>query len=336
MSGRNSAMTAYSSPAFLVRYGNASANFCEPSVATTPERPLVIVWRNPLQPGAAQTGSVRLNVVSRHGDETHEAAHQSYLPISIGPTFGYLPEVIYPSSGFWELGYPEGSIPGLNLTPDDPWGFDQVSNCLPGSVYPSAQYWEIGKAAGALSEFALPSADILGQSETAGSVRNFAHLASGPSAQPVFEYAPALGGSDDACVGKIRMAFMRAAGERFEDGMESQFSLELQSLVRSLGSDSFGALQQLLDDESVSPIVAAEALRWVGRADRFLPKPVRLSLLERALLSGSAIVRDSAALGLASLDDPRLIPALERAVASEAITALRADMQEVLEQLRGR
>jgi hypothetical protein len=118
--------------------------------------------------------------------------------------------------------------------------------------------------------------------------------------------------------------------------MESQFAKDLESLVKTIGSYSTKVLASLMEEGSTSPAVLAETMRWIGRAEELLPISSRLSLLEKALSSNFAIVRDSAALGLASMDDIAAIPSLERAISSEPMSELKADMQQVLEQLRGR
>jgi hypothetical protein len=134
---------------------------------------------------------------------------------------------------------------------------------------------------------------------------------------------------------EFRFAFLRAVDERFEDGMESQFSRELDSLVRGFGAGSLDVLGVLLQDLSVSSVVRAEALRWVGRAEGAISHSARLLLLSTGLSSGSALVRDSAALGMAAMDDPAAIPLLEQAVELERNSELKADMRQVLEELRG-
>jgi hypothetical protein len=141
---------------------------------------------------------------------------------------------------------------------------------------------------------------------------------------------------DRATEQKFKLVMQRGKEEQFEDGMESRLSKDLEILVKGFGPDSKDILSRLLEDESISSLVWAEAMRWIGRAEEFMSRSSRLSLLKQALSSDSFVVRDGAALGLASMDDPDAIPFLERAVASETVNELRADMRQVLEQLRGR
>jgi hypothetical protein len=133
---------------------------------------------------------------------------------------------------------------------------------------------------------------------------------------------------------RFASVFRGAAEERFEDGMESAFSRNLESTVRRYGLKSFEILTRLLADPTMPASVWAEAMRWLGRADDALPLQRRLWLLEKGLTSPSASVRDGALLGLSSIDDASAIPYVERAIAVETIGELRADMRQLLAQLR--
>jgi len=133
---------------------------------------------------------------------------------------------------------------------------------------------------------------------------------------------------------QFKRAFELAAEERFEDGLDSELSKELEKLVKNSDSGSRRILLRLLDDPCVSAEVWAEAMRWVGRADEYLTRESRALLLEAGLASSSAHVRDGAILGVASMDDPELIPVLEHASEKEKNPGLRLDIQQVLGQLR--
>jgi hypothetical protein len=148
--------------------------------------------------------------------------------------------------------------------------------------------------------------------------------------EPACATAPAR--NPDA-IARFRAAFNRARDERFEDGMESEFSNELESLMVTYGSTAKDILSLLLEDESVSERVWGEAMRSLGRFGDRPSREARLWVLEKGLTSSSAFVRDGAALGLASMDDPSAIPYLQRAISSEELEGLRADMQDVLLQL---
>ncbi len=132
---------------------------------------------------------------------------------------------------------------------------------------------------------------------------------------------------------KFKALFEKAEELQFEDGIESEFSRGLVSLVRKYGRASKGVLARLIHG-NVSSEVSSEALRWLGRMDDPATYSTRLWLLQRGLSCSSAKVRDGALLGLASLDDPRAIPYLQKALALEPCEELRKDMQLALTQLQ--
>lgn len=133
---------------------------------------------------------------------------------------------------------------------------------------------------------------------------------------------------------RFEAVFQRGSQQRFEDGMESEFSRELESLAKTYGVQSKDILTRLLEDEHLPAAVRAEAMRWISRVENILSHETRLWLLEKGLSSSSAAVRDGAALGLASMDDPSAIPYLERAVNAESVEELRRDLEQVLSQLK--
>lgn len=132
---------------------------------------------------------------------------------------------------------------------------------------------------------------------------------------------------------EIRRLFWQAREQVFEDGMESEFSKELISLVRRYGNAAMEVLTHLIVNGKVNAEAASEALRWLGRMDHPASYRYRLWLLERSLLSSAARIRDGASLGLASLDDPHAIPHLKKAIGQEQYAELREDMEQVLAQL---
>jgi hypothetical protein len=126
----------------------------------------------------------------------------------------------------------------------------------------------------------------------------------------------------------------KAQDEYFEDGMESQFSRELVSLIKKYGNAAIEVLAHVIVYEKCDVKVAAEALRWLGHIEHASSYRFRLWLLEKSLSYSSVLVRDGAVLGLSVLDDPAAIPSLEQALDREPSAALRADMQQVLAQLQ--
>jgi len=131
---------------------------------------------------------------------------------------------------------------------------------------------------------------------------------------------------------KIETLFARAKDEDFEDGVESVFASDLKHIIKKY-STAMDALANLIVSERVDAEVASEALRSLARIEDPESYDFRLWLLERSLLSSSARVRDAAALGIASFNDPHAIPQLRAVISAEKCVELREDMEQVLEQL---
>jgi len=132
---------------------------------------------------------------------------------------------------------------------------------------------------------------------------------------------------------KLDRLFRAAKDQIFEDGIESDFSKELILLVKKYGYFALGIITRLIVAEQVNPEVASEALRWIGHMDDPSSYRSRLLLLERSLYCQSPRVRDGAALGLASMDDPHAVSHLKRAIVRESYEELRKDLRQVLVQL---
>ena len=134
---------------------------------------------------------------------------------------------------------------------------------------------------------------------------------------------------------QIENLFFVAREEVFEDGMESEFSRELVLSIKQYGDPVIEVMSELILNDSVSPEVASEALRWIGYIEHKDTHDARLRLLEQSLTSSSLRVRDGAVLGLSFLDDPRATGSLRKAMELENSKLLRRNMQQVLEQLEG-
>jgi hypothetical protein len=135
--------------------------------------------------------------------------------------------------------------------------------------------------------------------------------------------------------GKVTLLYEAAKEEIFEDGMESNFTRGLSTLVEGHGADAIVVLARLTKSGNRNDEIAAETLRWAGRLDDPSSYEARLSLLERSLGDDSARVRDAAAVALASMDDKHALPALRAAIAREKYAELRDDMEQILAQLEG-
>lgn len=131
----------------------------------------------------------------------------------------------------------------------------------------------------------------------------------------------------------IENLFAAARGQDFEDGMQSEFSKEIVSLIDQSGVAALEVIASLIMYEKVNAEVAAEALRVLSRIEDTRTYDFRLWLLGRSLQCVSTRVRDGAVLGLACLDDPSAASAIKQAIESEQCLELRKDMEQVLSQL---
>lgn len=144
----------------------------------------------------------------------------------------------------------------------------------------------------------------------------------------------ALGGRIDDLV---RSCFALGKEERFEDGMESNFSRTLLSLLNKYGSNFVHSLMPLLVTKRVNAEVAGEALRWLGASKHSSSHSSRRWLLEHLLLnSSSPHVRDGAILGLSFMHDASAIPSLKSAIEKEPYQELKRDIGQVLSQLESK
>lgn len=140
--------------------------------------------------------------------------------------------------------------------------------------------------------------------------------------------------NQEMLVDMLRELFHRANYEVFEDGMDSDFSNNLNRTIRDFGVAAISALERMISADHVNPEVAAEALIWVGRMDDEATQHTRLTMLERALESSNVCIRDAASIGIGAMDDPAAISSLRRAIDREQCGLLRQNLKDTLEQLK--
>ena len=132
----------------------------------------------------------------------------------------------------------------------------------------------------------------------------------------------------------VKRLFSMAENIEFEVGMANQFSEDLERAIEVIGVPILVEIKRIILNEESSLTVAAETMRYIGNIESPTYRAERRELLETCLLNSRfAWVRDGAGLGLASLDDPQSIPALEIAIAKESNQELKEDLLQVLEQL---
>ena len=145
--------------------------------------------------------------------------------------------------------------------------------------------------------------------------------------------AAASASDREALAGTLRRLFRSANDEVFEDGMGGDFSNSLSLVILDHGVAAVGALNEAICADGVNPEVAAEALIWAGRMDDEATRHARLSMLEHALESPNACIRDAASIGIGAMDDPAAIGSLRKAVDRERCGLLRQNLKDTLEQL---
>ena len=132
---------------------------------------------------------------------------------------------------------------------------------------------------------------------------------------------------------KLQAVFASGRLEFFEDGMDTQFSRGLVSSIEEYGAPAVEMVHDRIVHDKLNAEVASEALRWVGDIDQPHTHEARRRLLEDALGCSAARVRDGAGIGLASMDDPRALPALREAIEREQCDELSDALKQVLDQL---
>lgn len=128
--------------------------------------------------------------------------------------------------------------------------------------------------------------------------------------------------------------FELAAGEDFEDGVETEFSRQLEKFVKDYGSVGISSIRSAILKERFPEQYIAEALLWLGDMEHERTKNTRRLLLENALDSKSVFIRDAAVSGLSYLDDPKSIDRLSKALVEEPSQGIRTNIKTVLKCLR--
>lgn len=128
--------------------------------------------------------------------------------------------------------------------------------------------------------------------------------------------------------------FTLAAGEHFEDGLDTKFSRAIGGFIkrhRLVAIDTFkrAFAQNLFRDTYV-----AEALLWIGEFDDDETASARRTLLENACWSDSPFLRDAAVSGLSYLGAADSIRLLESRLDIERVKGVRANIAAVLAYLR--
>lgn len=133
---------------------------------------------------------------------------------------------------------------------------------------------------------------------------------------------------------QARRIIADSAWENFADGMESGLSRKLHSLIQAHGGEAVKAFGALIKNGHADVESAEEILRQIGYSEHAPTHDARLELLVDCLFSPGARVRDAASIGVAGMDDPAALNAVETALANEPTEFIRYSLTLVLEQLR--
>ncbi|MHC4135087.1 MAG: HEAT repeat domain-containing protein [Planctomycetota bacterium] len=132
----------------------------------------------------------------------------------------------------------------------------------------------------------------------------------------------------------IDSLFARSADLIFEDGRESAFSRGLAETVRRYGVQAMEYIFVVFARNRISVELASETLRCLGRLRAPKTRAFRRWLLEKGLRHRAPLVRDSAVLGLDSMNDPRAADALEGAASVEPIVELQSEMRGLAREFK--
>ncbi len=132
----------------------------------------------------------------------------------------------------------------------------------------------------------------------------------------------------------LRKLTRDALKEVFHDGMESRFGAVLTAMILRFGATAVLSVSEMLETTPINVEVTGELLRVLGNIEDHSTHDERLALLTDQLKSEDARTRDAASLGLAALEDPRAIPALESALQVETNPFVRPEFESAIEELR--
>ena len=132
---------------------------------------------------------------------------------------------------------------------------------------------------------------------------------------------------------QLEQLFSDAREEQFEVGVDSQFSKGLQQLYKYNSVAVMRSLKTRLNNGNADSELSAEVLRWASRLESDEIRNSVVDLLSIGLQSASSLVRDTAALSLASLEEASAISQLQRALEREKVPELREDLQDLIESL---
>ena len=125
-----------------------------------------------------------------------------------------------------------------------------------------------------------------------------------------------------------------AAGEHFEDGIETRFSRAIGWFILSHRFAAIDSIGKAIKRNIFRDTYVAEALLWIGELDDDETEYARRGLLEAACGSNSVTLRDAAVSGLSYLGAAGSKERLEKMLKVERVKGIRANIEAVLAYLR--
>ncbi len=132
----------------------------------------------------------------------------------------------------------------------------------------------------------------------------------------------------------LKNVFALAAGEDFEDGVETEFSRQVEGFVKQYDIAGVKLIGDALARGLFPEQYLAEALLWIGDMEHEATRNERRELLESALDSESVFIFDASVSALSYLGDPSCIPLLEKKLEEESFQPIRVNIENTLSYLR--
>ena len=139
---------------------------------------------------------------------------------------------------------------------------------------------------------------------------------------------------EEQLVSRFNTLLHEAAEQVFSDGMESAFSHGITIAIESYGDIAVAAIARLIDADRADVETLGELLRQLGSIEDHRTHRSRLAILLGRIRSLDPRIRDASSLGLAALDDPVALEAVQKAWGREASAQLRGNLQLVIDQLQ--
>ena len=151
-----------------------------------------------------------------------------------------------------------------------------------------------------------------------------------PQAETSTELLPASGQLEQ----QIFSLFHAASDGISDDELFKAFSDKLSTLVILYGDAAVETMAPFIIGDKANAEIASAALNCLSHIEGRIAYNYRMWVIERSLQSRSSWIRDAAALGLESMDDPSAIPYIREAHSREQNSELRRYLQSVLEYLQ--